>query len=172
MTRETVSAQTVHASIRSRIAFEKLVLSVLYGALISATLFLAWQVLAMIFAASVNLAAFARLAFATIYYAFLVFLGGFLAAVGIGMPLFELLERRKFRKAWPYFIAAIIVSLALLALLRNGAIFTEEPIAETVFVVAPGMLIATIFTNLIRPVWWDAELAEAETPSANIVRIH
>ena len=101
----------LYARIRTRLAFEHLVTSVLFGALISAGIYLLALIAVDVIALKSSVSGIFSAVFSAIYYAFIVFLAGFLAAIVIGIPLFELLEKRKLRKAWPYFVAAVIVEL-------------------------------------------------------------
>jgi len=174
MSPEPVAAQAVYASIRSRIAFENLVASVFYGALIGAGLYFVWRIAAYLFAGQLAISTLAAALFASIYFAFMIFLGGFLVSVCVGMQLFEVLERRKLRKAWPYFVTAFIVEVLLFSLVKRGVpVLVEASFLDLFSFLAPGLLIAAFFTRRMRPLWLDAEMAEAQeaTPS-KIVRLH
>jgi len=169
---EHASAQQVYSHVRARVAFEQMVLSVLHGALLSAALVFAVRILAGLFGLNFGFVSFLTIITITLTYAFVVFLTGFLSAVIVGVPLFQLLEARKFRQAWPYFAAAIFVELVFWLLVRGGfPDFVSLPIATSVSLVAPGVIIAALFARRMGPVWRQAENAE-RSRSAAIVRFH
>ena len=162
----------LYARIRTRLAFEHLVTSVLFGAAISAGVYLVALTAMDVFALKFSISSILSAAFSAVYYAFIVFLAGFLSAIVVGIPLFELLEKRKLRKAWPYFIAAVVVEVLFYALVTGEApVFADLPVVTTVSVLLPGVVIAALFARRMRPLWRQAEKAE-QTPTPIVVRLH
>ena len=149
-----------------------MILSVFYGAIVSAVLVLIVRLISMLITSGIGAASVFGAFGSTLTYAFVVFLTGFLAAVMVGAPLFQVLEKRKIRKAWPYFVAAGFVEI-IFCLLVLGAIpdFLRAPVALSVSLAAPGFIVAALFARRMRPLWRQAEAAE--TPQApTVVRLH
>jgi len=162
----------LYARIRTRLVFEHLVTSVLFGALISASVYLLAFVSIDLITLKFGFATLFSAIFYAVYFAFIVFLTGFLSAIVVGIPLFELLEKRKLRKAWPYFVAAVIVEVSFFALVTGKApIIADLPLLTTVTVLAPGIIIITLFTRRMLPVWRQAEKAE-QASTAIVVRLN
>lgn len=160
------------AGIRLRFVFEYLVMAVLFGAAISAGAQLIASLFIAVVAMKISLAVVFQSAFDAIYYGFIVFLFGFLSAVVVGVPLFEALEKQKFRKAWPFFVAAVIVEMVIFSLTTGKApVFLELPLVTTLSVLAPGIVIAALFSRRIKPLWLEIEKSETvSTPI--VVKLH
>ncbi len=151
--------EKVFAQVRANIAFEHMIVAVLIGAAASGALLFVVNNAVLIAKSAWSLAALASTVMATVYFVFLTFLAGFLAAVVVAMPLFLALERLKIRKVWPYAAAAAAVGFAALWIV-GGQVPFERP-AETVFLL-PGILMALLFGRRMRPIWRAVERAEAQ----------
>lgn len=152
-------ADKVLAQVRANIAFENMVVAVLIGAAASGAVLFAVNNALAVAKGSWTLATLASTAMGSIYFIFLAFLAGFLAAVLVAMPLFLLLERLKMRKIWPYAAAAAAVSYAALWVVEGHVPF-ERP-AEIAFLF-PGVLMALLFGRRMRPIWRAVERAESQ----------
>lgn len=144
----------VVASIKANIVFEKMIVSVLTATALAA---------AIRFAIGMGDGALGAAALGAATFALLFFFAAFGAAVAVGVPLFLHLERAKLRKAWPYALAAAIVTFALLAAVGAAPAF-EAPWRALYLV--PGVAAALLFARKMRPFWLAAERAEAPSPPA------
>lgn len=93
-------------------------------------------------------------------FAGVVFLAAFAAAVAIGVPLFVWLEKAHYRRAWPYFAAALMVQFAAVGLAFGGV--PTEP--RQLACLLPGLLFALLFSRRIGPVWRAAQIDERGAP--------
>lgn len=156
----------VMAQVRANIAFEHMVVAVLIGAAASGVVLFVVNNAFSAAKGAWTFATFASIAMGTIYFVFLAFLAGFLAAVVVAMPLFLVLEKLKVRKVWPYALAAAAVGFAALWVVQGRVPF-DQP-AEIVFLL-PGVLMALLFGRRMRPIWRAATSAEMQP---TIYRVH
>ena len=153
--------------VRANVAFEHMVAAVLIGAGVSgAALFLMNEFFSLM-KIGFSLGALVSIAMNAIWAAFLIFLGGFAAAVVFGVPLFLSLERAKYRRTWPFFVAAIAAHLIALALISGGVPAIETPAALLFF--TPGLLVAFLFARRIAPLWEASRRAET---NRTLYRVH
>lgn len=103
---------------------------------------------------------------------FLIFLAAFISNVAIITPMFLAFERSKFRKAWPYFAAAIAIASVVLGLLKSRIdFFMALTWRDIAVVIAPALIIAAVFVRRMRPFWRAAE-AHALAPQPGLRRFH
>jgi hypothetical protein len=150
----------VIASIKANIVFEKMIVSVLTATALAALIRFA---VGAGVGGGIGAAAFGAATFALLF-----FFAAFAAAVAIGVPLYLRLEKAKLRKAWPYALAAGLVSLAVLA--AAGAAPAFEAPWRALYLV-PGVAAALLFARKMAPFWRAAERSETPSPPA-IVRLH
>lgn len=148
----------VVASIKANIVFEKMIASALTATALAAAIRFAMGLGGDIGAALLGAATFALL----------FFFAAFGASVAVGVPLYLQLERMKLRAAWPYALAAALVSIAILAAVGAAPAF-EAP--WRALYVAPGVIAALLFARKMRPFWRAAERAEAAARPA-VLRLH
>lgn len=149
----------VVASIKANIVFEKMIVSILSATAIAA---------AIRFAIGAGGGAFGSAALGAATFALLFFFAAFGAAVAVGVPLFLQLEKMKLRKAWPYALAAALVSFAILAAVGAAPAF-EAP--WRVLYLVPGVAAALLFARKMKPFWRAAERSEAPSPPV-VMRLH
>lgn len=155
--------------IRAHVAFEHMIAAVLMGALLSAAALFLLNNFFLLAEGAWNVGAFGGTVFSALRLAMLVFLIGFGAAVAVGVPLFQFLERIRMRRAWPYALAALAVEYAAFWVVVGRHPFGEPPATFLFF--APGLLIAWLFVRRIRPVWRAAEHVETASPR-DVVPLH
>ncbi|GAB4520061.1 MAG: hypothetical protein Kow00133_06220 [Amphiplicatus sp.] len=148
--------------IRAHVAFEHMIAAVLMGAVLSGAALFALNNSFLLAKGAWSVGAFGGTVFGALRLAMLVFLIGFGAAVAVGVPLFQSLERIRMRRAWPYAFAALIVEYVALWIVIGRQPLGEPP--ATLLFFAPGLLIAWLFVRRIRPVWRAAERAEGAAP--------
>ncbi|MFQ5563739.1 MAG: hypothetical protein ACE5FO_09240 [Parvularculaceae bacterium] len=157
--------------VRANIAFEQMVAAVLYGAFACGGVRLVLAVLSVL----VGGASFLGILDAvidTLLYAFLIFLVGFSAAVVIAIPLFLTLEKRRYRKPWPYLIAAIIVELVFFFVVQGDiAVLIDAPLAHAIAWLAPAPVIAVLFGRFMKPLWRQAERSDSPAENSVIIRL-
>lgn len=161
----------VVASIRANIVFEKMIVSALAVAGVAGAAHLLIGVGARAFGGTLSLAAAFNAAFGAVSYACLFFLAGFATAAAVGIPLFKFLEQAKLRKAWPYALAAFMVSFLILAAIGLAPSF-EAP-ARALYL-APGVAAAVDFSRKMRPFWRAADEADERAGAARptVSRLH
>lgn len=157
----------VVSQIRANIVFENMIVSVLTiaGAAGSAHFLIGVGMRAS--EGSLSFGAAGGAFVAAIGFAFLFFVAGFAASLAIGIPLFRALERAKFRRVWPYCLAATAVSMAVLA--AAGAAPSFGAPSRALYLV-PGIAAALVFGRRMRPFWIAAERAQGVAPT--IVNLH
>ena len=148
----------VVASIKANIVFEKMIASVLTATALAAVIRFAIGIGDGIGSAALGAATFALL----------FFFAAFGASVAVGVPLYLQLEKMKLRAAWPYALAAALVSLLILAAVGAAPAF-EAP--WRALYVAPGVIAALLFARKMRPFWRAAERADAPPPPT-VLRLH
>ena len=163
------------AIIRTRLVFEELVGSVFFGALFCGCVYFAASIVVAFTGDGIGFSIFLNLLFDSIYFSFLVFAVGFLCSVLVGIPLFNFLEKKKYRFAWPYFLAATAISL-LFFWLATGKVFQlfDQSLLTHISILLPGPLISVLFARRMQPIWYDAERAERaddERPD-NVLKLH
>lgn len=149
----------VVSSIKANIVFEKMIASILNATALAA---------AIEFAIGVSGGALGAAVLAAATFALLFFFAAFGSAVAVGVPLYLRLEKAKLRKAWPYALAALLVSLAILTALGAGPVF-EAPWRALYLI--PGVAAALLFARRMQPFWVAAERAETPSPPS-VVRLH
>ncbi|MBB5519067.1 hypothetical protein [Amphiplicatus metriothermophilus] len=154
--------------VRAHVAFEHMIAAVLMGAALSGAALLALSNFFLLAKGAWSVGSFGGTVFGALRLAMLVFLIGFGAAVAVGVPLFQFLERIRMRRAWPYALAALAVQYGALWIVTGRQPLGEPPATFLFF--APGLLIAWLFARRIRPVWRAAERAESAESGA-IVRL-
>lgn len=160
------------AQIRANLAFEQMVVAVLYGALGCGAVYVIVSVL-MTVTGGLSFSGLLSSVLSGLLYTFIIFLVGFSAAVVIAIPLFMTLEKRRHRKVWPYFVAVVVVELAFLAIVKGDLFFfLGAPVFTGIALLLPGPIIAVIFGRLMAPLWRAAEKAESPAPSSNILRLN
>ncbi|HBS32572.1 MAG TPA: hypothetical protein DEA40_12660 [Parvularcula sp.] len=147
------------ASIKANIVFEKMIASVLAATALAA---------AIRFTIGLGDGAGAAL-FGAAAFALLFFFAAFGAAVAVGVPLYLRLEKAKLRKAWPYALAAGIVSFLVLGAL--GAAPSYEAPWRALYGV-PGVAAALLFARKMRPFWTAAARADAALAAGAVIRLH
>lgn len=148
----------VVTSIKANIVFEKMIASVLVATALAGAIRLAVGLVGGLGTALLGAATFALL----------FFFAAFGASVAVGVPLYLQLEKAKLRKAWPYVLAAAVVSVALLASVGAAPSF-EAP--WRAFYLVPGVAAALLFSRKMRPFWLAAERSETASPGA-VIRLH
>ena len=156
------------AEVRANIVFEKMIVSVLTVAVIAGAAHFLLGVVARLIGGALSLAGVGGAAFAAISYVFLFFLAGFAAALAIGIPLFKALERARIREIWPYALAAVAISLGVLAAAGLSPSF-EAP-ARALYL-APGLAAALLFARKMQPFWRAADRAD-EAAGDSFARLH
>ena len=148
----------VVASIKANIVFEKMIASILTATALAAVIGFVVRIGGGLGAAALGAATFALL----------FFFAAFGASVALGVPLYLQLEKAKLRKAWPYALAAMLVSLAILAAVGAAPAFEAPWRALNLM---PGVAAALLFARKMGPLWRAAERAESASAPA-IVRLH
>lgn len=138
------------AAIRVGIVFEKMIVSALVAAAAAGAAHLVIGVAARAIDGALTISGAGNAVVGAVSYACLLFLAGFAGAAAIGIPLFKILEKAKLRKAWPYCLAAVALSLAVLVLLGKAPSF-EAP-ARALHLL-PGLAAAILFTRKMRRLW-------------------
>lgn len=146
------------ASIKANIVFEKMIVSILAATALAAVIGFAVKIGSGAGAAALGGATFALL----------FFFAAFGSSVAVGVPLYLRLEKLKLRKAWPYALAAALVSLAVLAAVGAAPAF-EAP--WRALYLLPGVAAALLFARKMRPFWIVAERAETP-PAPAVARLH
>jgi hypothetical protein len=149
----------VVASIKANIVFEKMIASVL-----AATVFAAVIRFGISFGGGAGSALLSAATFALLF-----FFTAFAVSVAVGVPLYLQLEKAKLRKAWPYALAAALVSLLVLTALGAAPSF-EAPWCALYLV--PGVIAALLFARKMRPFWAAAERADAAPAARAVARLH
>ncbi|MCB2112480.1 MAG: hypothetical protein KDD85_02910 [Parvularculaceae bacterium] len=160
--------ENLFAEIRANIVFEKMIVSILIATGLSAAAHFLLALAVRISAGGISIEAIGSLILNAIFFAAFFFLAGFAASVAIGIPLFKILEKSKFQKAWPYCAAALAVSFLIL-LAAGSPPSIEAP--WRVLLLAPGLAAALLFARRMRPFWEAAARRERETQDA-IIRLH
>lgn len=164
-------SQEVLDQVRVNVAFENMVFSVLAGAAVGGGLTLLVKLTALFFG-GFSFSELLAAVLSAMLAAFLIFLVGFFASVAIGAPLFLMLERRKQRAPWPYFIIALAISVVVLVTASRGLPGPEHLQVETLTAIfIPAIVIALIFSRQMRPHWRAAERAEREAEGPVLFRI-
>lgn len=147
----------VIAEVRANIVFEKMIVSVLTVAAVAGAAHFLLGVATRLAGGAFSIAGVGGALFGAISFVFLFFLAGFAAALAIGIPLFKSLEGAKIRAAWPYALAAFVVSLGVLAAAGLAPSF-DAPARALYF--APGLAAALLFARKMRPFWRAADRAD------------
>lgn len=150
------------AELRSRAAFEHMLMSVLASAGVSGLAVFGYENVAAIARGGWSFAALLPIALGAVWVVFLVFLIGFGATVAVGAPLYVALERARYRRLWPYLLVALAIQYLALLLLAGPPPLLDKP--QTVVLFLPGTMAAVFFWLRIRPVWRAAEAKEREQP--------
>lgn len=149
--------------IRLNLAFERMVVAVLGGAITSmmAALLLHSSIVLIegVFSAAQLVTVFMK----AIYFGFVVFLTGFLSSACFGLPLFGFLERREARMIWPYLLLALIVQFVV-ASMALGHVLSIDDFSSigTFLLLIPAPIIIGIFLKEIRPLWQSAKTAHED----------
>ncbi len=158
----------VLASIKANVVFEKMIVSVLTVAGASGAAHFLIGSGASLAAGRLSAGEIGISLLNAATFTLLFFFMAFAAAVAIGVPLYLQMERLKIRKAWPYAVAAALVSLAVLAAVGAAPAF-EAP-ARALYLV-PGIAAALLFARKMTPFWRVAErLGDAPPPA--VMRLH
>lgn len=158
----------VVASIRTNIVFEKMIVSVLTVTALAGAAHLLVGFGTSAAAGGFGLGALGASVIAAATFSLLFFFSAFGAAVGLGVPLFLQLEKRKVRKAWPYVVMAAVASFFMLAAFGAAPAF-EAP--ERAIYLAPGVAAALLFARKMKPFWIAAERADAAR-DVQVARFH
>lgn len=143
--------ESIYREVRANVAFEQMVLAVLFSALISGACLLTFNNVVLIAKGGWRIADGLMTALGAMHTAFYIFLCGFAGAILVGAPLFRALEKIRYRRIWPYAAAALAVQYLVLAVLQGRPPTLETP-AGLLFV-APGLMAALLFGRFIRPLW-------------------
>lgn len=159
--------------IRSNIAFENMVVSVLTGALSGGAMIFVLKLVQMLLV-EVSFSAAISMFLETIFVAIAIFLVGFFASVAVGAPLYNILEKRKRRSVWPYLVAAFSAAIVVFAFSVGGLPSAADVKIETALAIfAPAIIIALTFARLMKPHWHAAKKAEEAAAAAPIYfRLH
>ncbi len=160
MTLQTDNDRVI-ASIRINMVFEKLIVSVLAVAGVAGIAHLLAGVVSRAIAGFFSLEGLVNAALAAVGFSFFIFVAGFAASLSVGIPMFRALEKAKFRKAWPYIIAAAAFSLIVLAAVGAAPSF-EAP--WRIIYLVPGVAAALLFGRKMRPFWLAADRSDAAAP--------
>jgi hypothetical protein len=160
----------VFSEVRANIAFEHMIVAVLIAAAVSGAALFLLNAFFLIAKGAGSVSGVLSLGFNAVYFTFIAFLIGFLAAVVVGLPLFLALEKMKLRKVWPYVVAAILIEYAALSV-RQGRVLMIDDLALPAGAVffLPGILAAYLFGRRMRPIWRAAERAESQPA---VYRVH
>ena len=140
--------------IRLNIAFERMVVAVLAGAFASAVALFVLTVLALLFGGGLRVQSVAYGIYEAGFFGSIVFLSGFLASAGLGLPLFNFLETRKVRKIWPYVMLALCVQYVVISVIKGQALTIADFTSLTSFsLFVPVPVILWVFSKEIRPLW-------------------
>lgn len=159
---DTDGIRAMLAELRSRVAFEHMLMSVLASAALSGLAVFGYDNLAAMARGGWSLAAVLPIALGAVWVVFLVFLIGFGATVAVGTPLHMALERARYRRLWPYLLVALAIQYLALLLLAGPPPLLDKP--QTVVLLLPGAMAALFFWLRIRPVWRAAEAEDREQP--------
>ena len=157
--------------IRSNVAFEQFIGSILTGAALGGVLFFSIHLtLGFIHKYAIG-ALLLSVTLQTMLLTFLIFLIGFFTGVFVINPLFKVLERAKRRTVWPYLAAVMGVVLFSLTVLSQLSQVVAPGNLLVAIVVASGLVIAFDFGRRMRPVWKKTTNAE-QHQNEHITRLH
>ncbi len=155
--------------LNARVAFEAMLGATLIVAALSAPVYLVFGAASALLD-GVFLTRLPQLLVGALSVGAAVFLGGFVGAIALGVPLFLLLERLKLRRAHHYLLGGLLANALVFVVLtgRTPSIFAP---AEFLFL-APGVAISFLFLRKIEPVW-KASLPPSPGPQpGNVIRLH
>ncbi len=156
-----VSNERIYAEVRANIAFEQMVVAVLISALISGACLLVVNNVILIAKGGWRLADALVTSLGAVQATFFIFLFGFAAAIVVGAPLFKALEKIRYRRVWPYGVAAVAVQYVILAISLGRPPTLDTPAGLLFF--APGLMAAFLFGRFIRPLWAASERSSSLT---------
>ncbi|MEM9495056.1 MAG: hypothetical protein AAGA09_03555 [Pseudomonadota bacterium] len=140
--------------VRLNVAFEHAITAVLVGALATGALSFLLAVFSIVFEGGFGLVALGGAFVSSLAKGFFVFIAGFFFSITVMTPLFALLERAQYRRGWPFFAAAVAVSLLIMLALEGQATalsrFGVDALAGIFF---PALIIAALFVRAIAPYW-------------------
>ncbi|GJL91039.1 hypothetical protein [Hyphococcus sp.] len=158
--------------IRSNIAFENMVVSVLAGAFSGGVMIFALKLVQMLLG-EISFSAVVSILLETIFVAIAIFLMGFFTSVAVGAPLYNILENSKRRTVWPYLVAALSVAIIVFAFSVGGLPSIADVKIETALAIfAPAIIIALTFARLMKPHWLAAKKAEDAAAGPVYFRLH
>ena len=158
--------------IRTNVAFEQMVLSVLTGAFVGGAATLLFGLGVALVSGTFSFSVVLSVLLNTVLVSFLIFLVGFFASLVFGAPLFSALERSKRRNLWPYLGAALAVALIVVSFMQGGLPLADDfSIGLVLAVILPAIVIAITFVRFMQPHWRAAERAE-EAAQDKILRLH
>lgn len=163
-TPEEIAALQRELSVRA--AFERMISASLRGAALTGAVSLALG----LGAAALDGAGLTRLmsvAIGSLSLACIVFFGGFMGAIIIGVPLTLALEGAGVRRGPPYILAALLVNAVLFVGLTGAP--PDFRNLEDFLYLAPGPLIAFLYLRDIAPIWRRSATQRAR---AEVIRLH
>lgn len=161
--------QRFERELNARAAFEAMLTATLIVAIASMPI----QFVVAVISAAFDGAALARLpaiAIAALSLGFAIFLGGFIAALAIGVPLFMTLERMKLRKRIHYVMGGVLANAIVYAVLAGGPPSLRSP-GEFLYLL-PGAAIALLFVRKVGPLWRMAQAAPPASGGGTVIRLH
>jgi hypothetical protein len=143
-------------------AFEQMAAAAAIGAAASGLIVLVYRTASLLVARRVSGDEVLAALFSSASFAALAFLVCFGAASTVGASLFVALERAHIRAAWPYFVAATMLSFAAAHFLFGATPSIEQP--QNLALLLPGLIATTIFAARMRAYWRLAQRYDAMSP--------
>lgn len=167
-TQESVQ-QRFERELNARAAFEAMLTATLTVAIAAMPIQFVIGVIAALFdgAALTRLPA---IAIGALSLGFAIFLGGFVAALAIGVPLFMALERMKLRRRIHYVLGGVLANAIVYLVLAGEPPSLRSPV-EFLYLL-PGAAIALLFVRKVGPLWRMAQAAPPASGGGTVVRLH
>ena len=161
---EEVAALQRELSVRA--TFERMIVASLKGAVVSGAVSLCIGLGAAVLDGA-GLTRLMSVAIGSLSLACVVFFGGFIGAIVIGVPLTLALESAGVRKAPPYFLSAMLVNAVLFVALTGAPPDFGRPM-EFLYLL-PGPLVAFLYLTDVAPIW---RRSAAQSAGTNVIRLH
>lgn len=164
---EESAAERFERELNARFAFEAMVGAALIAAFAYLVIYFAFGTIGAVFEGKA-IARLPAVAVGALALGLSVFLGGFVGALAVGVPLFVILEKLKLRRAAHYVLGGVLANAVIFVLLIGRTPIWSEP--REVLFLTPGAAIALLFLRRIAPIWKVRQM-RGESAS-NVIRLH